>query len=511
MWQDEGETAVLARSVLVHGIPLAKEGENLVQQDARAFDETYRWTFHPWGQFYVAAAGLKVVGESPFGARAPFALCGVLCVSLVYVVVWRATGCVSSAIICALVLALSATFITHSRQCRYYALDAFTVLFVLAVTLELLRRPSVVTAAVFGVALAAQFYTNFGMLWAMSPGVVFIAWLHHVSWRHIRHVGIGTAAAGVLAIPGVMIHGRRLVGGDGALSPVPLAGRVIAHLSYLDGWFAPLIVLIIAGGVLMIRATRSRAGLSNGSRLAVCCVFLMLTASIIMAIAAPLPHVRYLVALMPVAKIALGICLVGLVRFVRELTQRDVAAWATGGMAFVALVATNIGATPVQFIAELPDQRTPDYCTATRPFLRFDFLGVLHELTSEFPSFDQVRLDAVNTLTVSGDLVLTNYGDLPLMFHRPDLVIRGGAGGGDRPVENSRKPDLILLQSKFPLAFRGYVDELLATGEYEERRVSVPNAPYGNIPEPRAHYFAAPVDTADLWIFIRKKTPAASM
>lgn len=510
MWQDEGETAVLARSVLVHGIPIAKVGENLVQQDARAFDDSHRWTFHPWGQFYLAAAGLKVVGENTLGARTPLALCGVLCVGLVYVVVWRATGRVSSAVVCSLLLALSATFVTHSRQCRYYALDALTCLVVVATLLELLRRPSVTCAGIFGVALASQFYTNFGMLWAILPGLAFIAWLHRASWRHVKFLGVGAAAAGVLTIPGVLIHGRRLIGGDGVPSPVPLAGRIIAHLSYIDGWFAPFVVLIIAGGVLMIRRARSRTELSGDARLAVGCAVLMISAAIIMAVAAPLPHVRYLIALMPVAKVALGVCLVGSIRFVRELTQRAVAVWVFGVVAFLVLVATNIAATPVQFIADLPDQRTPDYCTPTRPYLRFELSGLLHELTSDFPCFDRARLDAVYQFADQGDLVLTNYGDLPLGFHRPDLVIRGGADGSERPVEIGRIPDLILLQAKFRLAFRGYVDELLATGEYVEHRESVPNAPYGNIPEPRAHFFAAPTDTADLWVFVRKKTPAAS-
>lgn len=510
MWQDEGETAVLARSVLVHGVPLAKVGENLVQQDARAFDDSYRWTFHPWGQFYVAAVGLKVMGESAWGARAPFALCGVLCVGLVFVVVWRTTGCASSAIVCSLLLALSATFVMHSRQCRYYALDAFTCMVVVAMMLELLRRPSVARAGIFGVALALQFYTNFGMLWAILPGLAFMAWFHRASLRHVKFLGVGAAAAALLAMPGVLIHGRRLIGGDGAPSPVPLVGRIIAHLSYIDGWFAPLIVLVIAGGVLTIRRTRSRTELSEGARLAVGCTVLMLAAAIVMAVAAPLPHVRYLIALMPVAKIALGVCFVGLVRLVRERTQRTVAAWAFGVLGFAMLVSTNIAATPVQFVADLPDQRTPDYCTSTRPYLRFDLSGLLHELTNDFPCFDRARLEAVNQFAGQGDLVLTNYGDLPLVFHRPDLVVCGGAEGSDRPVEVGRKPDLMLLQSKFRLAFRGYVDELLATGEYDERREPVPNAPFGNIPEPRAHFFAAPTEMADLWIFVRKKTPAAS-
>ncbi|MEK6643304.1 MAG: glycosyltransferase family 39 protein [Planctomycetota bacterium] len=505
MWQDEGETAVLAQSVLIHGIPKAKIGDNVVQQDAKAFDESYTWTFHPWGQFYLAAIGLKAFGENAMGARAPFALCGVLCVAMLFLMAWRTTRCTRTAVVCALLLAISATFVTHARQCRYYALDALTCLVVVGVLLELLRRPDWKRGAAFGVALAAQFYTNFGLQAALLPGLVVVALFFQIRMTHLRAVSLGLLVAVVLCIPGGLVHGRRLWGGGATVSPLPFLTKAIAHLSYIDGWFAPLAVLLIAGAIVLLRRFRTGRVITVDVCLAIGCAFTVILAAIIMAYAAPIPHVRYLIALMPLAKLALGICAVGLYRITLEKTNRPAMAWTALFVCIAILVTSNVAAVPIQWIVELPDQQTPDFCTSRRPYLRFDAAGMLHELTHDFPCFDQARLEAVNRLARRGDMVLTNYGDLPLMFHRPDVLIRGGVGGGERPVEDGKRPDLILIQSAFGIPFQPYLDQLRESGDYVEQRVSVPNSPYGNIPEPRAHLFAAPEQRLVLWIFVKKK------
>jgi Dolichyl-phosphate-mannose-protein mannosyltransferase len=505
LWQDEGETAVLAQSVLLHGFPKAKVGENLVQQDARAFDENFTWTFHPWGQFYLAAVGLKALGENAMGARAPFALCGVLCVALLYLVAWRTTRCARTAVVCALLLALSATFVTHARQCRYYALDALTCLVVVGVLLELLRRPDWKRGTMFGVALTAQFYTNFGLLAALLPGLAVVALFFRIRVTHLRAVCLGVLVAVVLCIPGGLVHGHRLLGGGTSGSPFRFIAQAIVHLSYIDGWFSPLAVLLIAGAIVLARRLRNGRARADDSRLALGCTLSVIIAAIIMAHAAPIPHVRYLIALMPLAKLALGICVVGLYRIIRERTNRPAMAWTALFVCIAMLVTSNVAAVPIQWIVDLPDQQTPDFCSSRRPYIRFDAAGMLHELTHDFPCFDQARLEAVNRLARPGDMVLTNYGDLPLMFHRPDLLIRGGVGGGERPVENNKQPDLILIQPGFGITFWPYLDQLRESGDYLEQRVSVPNSPYGNIPEPRAHFFAAPEQNLVLWIFVKKK------
>ena len=126
LWQDEAETALLGRSILIHGIPIGHDGKNSFSQH-RGWElgKNYIWKLHPWFQNYVAAASFAVLGESTFSARLPFALFGMATVFLTYFfsrLLWEDKRI---AVIAALLLLFSVPFLILSRQCRYYAPSAF--------------------------------------------------------------------------------------------------------------------------------------------------------------------------------------------------------------------------------------------------------------------------------------------------------------------------------------------------------------------------------------------------
>ena len=65
LWQDEAQTALLARSVLEHGIPQGTDGTNSFSQERGveiAPDGVWRW--HTWLSFYVTAASFAPMGSS---------------------------------------------------------------------------------------------------------------------------------------------------------------------------------------------------------------------------------------------------------------------------------------------------------------------------------------------------------------------------------------------------------------------------------------------------------------
>src|SRR5438874_10579034 len=85
LWIDEAETALLGRSILVHGVPTAFDGRNIISQEVgREYGSDYVWRWTPWLDKYVAAAAFAVLGESTFSARFPFALLGLVCVISMY-------------------------------------------------------------------------------------------------------------------------------------------------------------------------------------------------------------------------------------------------------------------------------------------------------------------------------------------------------------------------------------------------------------------------------------------
>jgi hypothetical protein len=501
LWQDEGETAVLATSVLQQGIPKARIGDNLVLQDAEAFDRDYTWTFHPWGQFYLAAAGIAALGRTAVAARLPFALCGIATVALLYVFVWRFWRRNVAAMACALLLATSPVFVLHARQCRYYAADALALLVVTTLLTELLFRenPRRWLIAGLGIALALQFYINFGTFCIALIGLVLWCIILNAGRKHWSAVAIALGLAIFLILPGLALHWDRLFHSS-IDSSLTFGQKLPAHVSYADGWFVPFLVLLVGGAASLGKMVRG----DRPIRLAWACAILVLLGALVLVWPAPIPHLRYLVAMMPLAKLVMGVFFIGLYGFLARWTQSQALSLALAGIAGGLLVATNVASVPMQLVVGLPDQRVPDFCTKTRPYLRSDVAGLLWELSHDFVCPNRIRLAAVNELARPGEVVLTNYGDLPLMFHRPDLVIRGGVGGGNQPVEQQRIPDLVLIQERFPFAFGEYLSNLVKVAEYSQVRLEIPDLIWGNIPEPRAHNFAAPPSTAGLRVYLRK-------
>src|SRR3990172_12838795 len=78
LWADEGDTAVLAGSILKSGVPTAWDGVTFTDSDfgARLNDDLVMVS-HPWLQYYLTAASLALFGHSAFAARLPFAPPGV--------------------------------------------------------------------------------------------------------------------------------------------------------------------------------------------------------------------------------------------------------------------------------------------------------------------------------------------------------------------------------------------------------------------------------------------------
>jgi len=126
LWQDEAETALLARSVVQHGYPLADDGRRTISDQPGSPDvnDAGVWIWTPWLQHYATAASFALLGESATTARLPFALAGWASILLAYAV-FRSVAGRRTARIAALLLLCSVPFLLQLRQCRYYAFLAF--------------------------------------------------------------------------------------------------------------------------------------------------------------------------------------------------------------------------------------------------------------------------------------------------------------------------------------------------------------------------------------------------
>ena len=126
LWEDEAETALLARNILTYGIPKAFDGKNLISQElGRDYDKNYIWRWTPWLDKYITAASFKVFGEGTLSARAPFALFGVLSLISIYFVSKRIFKDPWLGVLSMTFLAFSIPFLLYVRQCRYYSIGFF--------------------------------------------------------------------------------------------------------------------------------------------------------------------------------------------------------------------------------------------------------------------------------------------------------------------------------------------------------------------------------------------------
>src|SRR2546430_272983 len=124
LWEDEGDTAVLASNILKYGVPKAWDGVTFIDSDKGArLNDDLVMVSHPWLQYYLTAASFLVFGENTLAARLPFALAGWVTILLVYMFVCHVTAnrwagfCASALMVC------SVQFLLYARQCRNYALN----------------------------------------------------------------------------------------------------------------------------------------------------------------------------------------------------------------------------------------------------------------------------------------------------------------------------------------------------------------------------------------------------
>ncbi len=126
LWSDEGDTAVLAQSILQFGVPKAWDGITFTDSDMGTREnKDLVMVSHPWMQYYVTAASFCLLGENTFAARFPFALAAFLTIPLIYALVFRLTTDRKAALAACLLLIVSVQFLLFSRQCRNYALNMF--------------------------------------------------------------------------------------------------------------------------------------------------------------------------------------------------------------------------------------------------------------------------------------------------------------------------------------------------------------------------------------------------
>jgi len=482
LWEDEAETALLARNVLRFGVPVAWDGATLISQECGTdYDANYLWRQTPWLPIYVTAGSFTLLGATTYAARLPFALLGLLSVFSMYLLGIRVFGNRLIALLAAASLLLSVPFLLHVRQGRYYALAIFATIWVFYFYFLLPTRPRL-AAAGLAAALAVLFYTS-NVLWlALVVGLALGLFVVGFDRAVVPWLVAAVAATTVVGLPWLL--GADVGEKSGSLfvrnSPAMYAANV--------GWYAwrtelhafPML-LLAAAVAATVGMTRSRIDLRSPRARA--CLFFATIAIVHIAVIATVPFVffRYLITLLPVW----------------ALLQAWAVQWLAGRNRPVAIA--------ILLLALLPDRADLVHGRFSITLMKY-----LDELTHHVPGPIEAMVAHLKTAARPGDRVFVSYGDLPLRFYT-NLEIRGGQGCQN--LAGWPAPDWVFFRYffRFRPAVTGAEKDEERTLHYLRTQVTPPRYKtftlpvidriWENIPEPERHVFRVPGNWPQITVY----------
>jgi hypothetical protein len=436
LWEDEGDTAVLASSILKYGVPKAWDGVTFIDSDRGARDNSdLVMVSHPWVQYYATATSFLVFGENTFSARLPSALAGWLTILLVYAFVWRTTANRWAAFCAAALLFLSVPFLLYSRQCRNYSLNMLFTCWLFWIFFEM---KSARRCALFAVAAILLFHTHpIGLVVVGVLGILTLIYRPFAAQR--RWFWLATPAILILTLPWLALaHG----GYSENTQQIQSVGQFFARFAqYLIecASVTPLIGSIVLLGICLMRSrnqpkakqSRKKALSSsvsgvlekNEAALFVTIFATLFSFALAMAFTESTRDlwylgIRYTPAMIPLIAMVAGILIV-------KVARARVAIWLPllllFGLTKLALV------TPWSFlegkdaVSAQPDPIRP--IVAHTPsevvdrFLGAGQLTFLRDLGQKNPGTLGQACEFLQKNAKPGDVLLANYGWEPLYFY----------------------------------------------------------------------------------------------
>lgn len=468
LWQDEAQTACIAKTVLQYGVPHGYDGKNYFSQEVGAeYGPNYIWRWHTWLPFYVLALFFKLFGTSTFVARFPFALFGIGTVLMGYYLgkeLWRSRR---AGVLTAVLLLLSVPFLVLMKQCRYYSMSAFFTFWGLYEFLGMLegRKRSGLWFAVASVLLFQTHYLYYGALAATTvlhtaifrrdrlrqvllvSGIVFLVNLPWIIWL----AGASFNSSISYQMKARMAHGNRLT---------QLVALIWIYLLLVVRHIFPLPLLgipAITTAAAWIRQRRfPRLNPEMFERLGLVFIFMAVTI-LACALLSPYPHFRYLVTLLPVSWLLVAFLVEGLMRL----------HWSAGIVVLVLLMFAG---------------------------MTFSYLT---EITSDYDGPVEGTVRYLNDHGKDTDVVVAIHEEMPLKFYTKMRVL-GGLTGED--MSPGRYPKWIVLRRPNGPEEVKAVKRMLHDSKINTRRYvaitldGYPDITFENREEPNQHYFTTVKD-----------------
>jgi len=486
-WQDEAETACLAKNVLKTGLPYAFDGVNVVsQEEAREFDKTgqYLWRWSPWIQIYMQAAGFAVGGLDTAAGRVPFALAALLSIFWTYRLVRRHFGDRSLALMAAALLTLSVPFLLIGRQARYYAPGTLFVLWTLDAFLSDWQHRWRPFAVMFA-AMVLLFHANYLLFLSFAPTALAAAALVYPERLAVKRLLLLTGATlAVAVVPGVLLY--RIGRQSGMFDILLVPENLMLYFADLCMFCIPLPVSAALVWRWRRFATRWERPDDPAERFALFSAVLIVLSLAFLGIV-PQRFFRYIAHLLPLCAILLAWCVRRLWGFSKV----------SAVLLFLLLSVTNwLAVYPMERLKIVNRPWQNDFRMLTS--LNFPIKLFVTELVCGYPDVNTAIVGFFKANARPGQTVLAEYGDLPLMFSLDGLRVIGGLQG---PVDADEKPDWVLRRrvvrvnrDRYLFGAREFTDALDFEHDYERVPLPFPDETFGNRTDDPNHHYFIPVE-----------------
>ncbi|MGQ9492153.1 MAG: ArnT family glycosyltransferase [Anaerolineae bacterium] len=485
LWQDEAETALLSRRLGMYGFPLAFDGRNLIRQAPQdiQYTEDYVWVYHPWLPFYFTALSFALLGPTTFAARLPYAIAGLATILLLYHSVSRHFRDRRVATLGASFLSLCVPFLLHARQCKYFPFAALFAVATLDAYLRFLRdeAPDFVLPY-FILAGFLLFQSNFGAFLPLVVAVCLHFLLSRPTWIKVKRMGLAVGILMLFTVPwGIYL--QAWARGRFIFDAYRFVGHMVHYMVYITGWVLPCsLVLLFAYWYLKKDFTLGESEVSalNLYLLVILSTLLFLSATFVWI------YFSYIVQLVPLLMVILALAVLKILDRFRMV----------GYGLIVLLVMTNVlhifpyvlpltrefkwaSLAPRRYLAET------DALIELAGSLHFDLASYLYELTHDYDGPDEGIVLFLREHARPGDVVLTSYGELPIVFYI-DLDIAGGLSA--YRLDQVKQPEWVI--DRWEGFYKEAVAQIIANGNYQAIEIPYPDILWGNRPVPEYHKYA---------------------
>ncbi len=490
LWSDEAHTALLAKTILSHGMPKGTDGFNSYSVDISGnnsdTDKKGTWVLTPWLSYYVAAPFTLLPAEgSEWALRLPFALFGIFTVPLVYLLARRLFDRKTAAG-SAVFLVLCVPFLLYSRQCRYYSMAMFFSVWLLIAYDKFLKNEKGYFQHTFFSQLFL-FHTNY-MIWTgMVAGLAAHFLIFNFDRKRLENAFFLAVYSLIFHLPWILMFAKKA--GRDVAEPGKYVENFRNFLIGVNNYLLPLGFLLAAFLILWFSGKKVK---DSSKKMAALLAILIMT-NIAAACLSTGYFFRYLVGVIPAALILQAfLCM--------EVFERQKA---VGIAIMLVLAGSNLFAVPVERVFKITT-----WDTQNKSFLRLPLLDYSYELTHEYRGPVRGIAEYLREHARDGQKVAITYGDLPLKYYLPKLRIVGGLDGVDLEKERAGEADWIIPRHYTMKGLKPVNEYLLShadSKEYEQIEINYPDYTFENIPEPEMHLFRTAADKPKVLILKKRK------